>query len=114
MILLGVRRWKDHLPEAGALFAGGIGKRSLPDSIETFVQETRRAELAHWWALTAGPAFALWNPLRGVVLMVTYGVVVNAPFIAIQRYNRYRAQRLLARRAASPRGTGPDGRQVEG
>ena len=93
-------------------FAGGISKRRLPDSIETFVQETRRAELAHWWALTAGPVFALWNPLRGVVLMVTYGVVVNAPFIAIQRYNRYRAQRLLARRARPP--GRPDGRQVDG
>lgn len=110
---LAIRRWKDRLPEAGAVFAGGIGKRRLPDSIDTFTRETRRAELAHWWALMAGPAFALWNPLRGVVLMVTYGVLVNAPFIAIQRYNRYRAQRLLARRARNRQGTGRDGPQVD-
>ena len=82
-----------------ALFPGGISKRHLPDSLEVFVRETRRAELAHWWALAAGPVFALWNPPLGVVLMVLYGIVVNAPFIAIQRYNRARAQRLLHRRA---------------
>ena len=48
-------------------------------------------------ACASGPLFALWNPPVGVVLMVAYGVVVNAPFIAIQRYNRARAERLLAR-----------------
>jgi glycosyl-4,4'-diaponeurosporenoate acyltransferase len=96
---LRVRRWKDRLPEAGALFTGGISKRHLPDSLAVFVRETRRAELAHWWAVAASPVFALWNPLSGVALMVGYGVAVNAPFIAIQRHNRHRAQRLLTRRA---------------
>ena len=110
---LGVRRWKDRLPEAGALFAGGISKRHLPDLLETFVVETRRAELAHWWALAAGPVSALWNPLLGVVLMVAYGVAANAPFIVIQRYNRPRAQRVLARRARLARATGTDGHQGE-
>jgi len=97
---LRVPRWKDRLPEAGALFAGGISKRHLPESIELFVRETRRAELAHWWAISASPVFALWNPPIGVLLMVTYGIAVNAPFIVIQRHNRIRAQRLLRRRTA--------------
>jgi len=97
---LGVRRWKDRLPEAGALFPGGVSKRHLPASIELFVRETRRAELAHWWAIAASPVFALWNPPFGVVLMVAYGLAVNAPLIVIQRHNRVRAQRLLRRRAS--------------
>ena len=96
---LRVPRWKDRLPEAGALFAGGISKRHLPASIELFVRETRRAELAHWWAIAASPMFALWNPPIGVVLMITYGLAVNAPFVVIQRCNRVRAQRLLRRGA---------------
>jgi hypothetical protein len=33
---------------------------------------------------------------------VGYGVAVNAPFIAIQRFNRQRAQRVLAARGATP------------
>lgn len=96
---LRIRRWKDHLPEAGALFAGGISKRHLGvTDLDRFVAETRRAERGHWLALAGSPLFVLWNPPSGVVLMVAYGVVVNAPFIAVQRYNRQRAQRLLARR----------------
>ena len=95
---LGIRRWKDRLPEAGALFPGGITKRHVGSSLEGFVRETRRAELAHWWAMAGGPVSALWNPPLGTVLMIAYGAGVNAPFIAVQRYNRARARRLLARR----------------
>lgn len=100
---LGIRRWKDRLPEAGAFFAGGMTKRTLPGradgGIERFVVETRRAELAHWWSFLGLPLCVLWNGVPGVVLMCTYGLVVNLPLIAIQRYNRGRAERVLAVRA---------------
>jgi glycosyl-4,4'-diaponeurosporenoate acyltransferase len=99
---LGIRRWKDRLPEAGALFPGGTSKRHVGTSLEVFVRETRRAEMAHWWAAAGGPVAALWNPPAGAVLMAAYGVGVNAPFIAIQRYNRARAERLLLQRGAPP------------
>ncbi len=104
-----IDRWKDHLPEAGALFDGGVSKRVLrsgPDGLHELVRESRRAELAHWGALASGPLFALWNPpaLAGALLL--YSVAANAPCIAIQRYNRQRAQRVVARRAlAAPDGT---------
>lgn len=98
-----IHRWKDRVPEAGALFPGGVSKRALPArdraGLELFVRETRRAELAHWWALACGPAFALWNPPAAAATLVAYGVGVNAPFIAIQRYNRQRAQAVLVRLA---------------
>ena len=96
--VLRIRGWKDHLPEAGAFFSGGVSKRALTGSLvgglPRFVAETRRAERGHWLALAAGPLFALWNPPSGLGLMVAYGVVVNAPFIAVQRYNRLRAMAL--------------------
>ena len=104
---LRVRRWKGRLPEAGAVFRGGISKRRLPASLAVFVRETRRAELAHWWALAAGPLFALWNPPAGVVMMIAYGVAVNAPFIIVQRSNRSRAQRVLTRQAHRGSGSAP-------
>ena len=98
---LHIHRWKDRLPEAGALFEGGVSKRELPardvGGLTTFVRETRRAELAHWWALSCSPLFLLWNPPLPAVLLVAYGVLVNVPFIAIQRYNRSRTMPLLAR-----------------
>ena len=101
--LLWINRWKDRLPEAGALFAGGVSKRRLPSydvaGLELFVRETRRAELGHWWAMACSPLFVLWNPPLAAALLVTYGVAVNVPFIAIQRYNRIRTRALLARLA---------------
>jgi glycosyl-4,4'-diaponeurosporenoate acyltransferase len=100
---LRIHRWKDRLPEAGALFAGGVSKRALPAydvaGLELFARETRRAELAHWWAMACGPVFVLFNPPLAASLLVLYGVVVNLPFILIQRYNRFRTQPLLDRLA---------------
>jgi glycosyl-4,4'-diaponeurosporenoate acyltransferase len=100
---LRIHRWKDKVPEAGGLFRGGISKRRLPAydeaGLRLFVRETRRAELAHWWAMSCGPLFVLWNPPLAAGLLVGYGVAVNLPFIAIQRYNRFRVQALLERRS---------------
>jgi glycosyl-4,4'-diaponeurosporenoate acyltransferase len=106
---LRIHRWKDRLPEAGALFDGGISKRELPArdvaGLRVFVRETRRAELTHWWAMACSPLFLIWNPPLAAALLVAYGVLVNLPFILIQRYNRFRTQALLARleRRGTPR-----------
>lgn len=98
---LRIHRWKDRLPEAGALFAGGVSKRQLPSAdvagLELFVLETRRAELGHWWAMACSPLFVLWNPPLPAWLLMGYGVLVNLPFILIQRYNRFRTQAILER-----------------
>jgi glycosyl-4,4'-diaponeurosporenoate acyltransferase len=100
---LRIHRWKDRLPDAGDLFRGGVSKRHVPAydvaGLRLFVRETRRAELAHWWAMCCGPVFVLWNPPLAAVLLIGYGVAVNLPFIAIQRYNRFRIEALLERRA---------------
>lgn len=98
---LRIHRWKDRLPEAGAVFAGGMSKRALPAydvaGLELFARETRRAELAHWWAMACGPVFVLWNPPLAAALLITYGIAVNLPFILIQRYNRFRIEAVLGR-----------------
>jgi glycosyl-4,4'-diaponeurosporenoate acyltransferase len=98
---LRIQRWKDRLPEAGDLFGDGLSKRQLPaydaDGLQLFARETRRAELAHWWALSCGPVFVLWNPPLAAALLIGYGVVVNLPFIAIQRYNRFRIAAVIGR-----------------
>jgi glycosyl-4,4'-diaponeurosporenoate acyltransferase len=104
-----IRRWKDRLPEAGAFFAGGMSKRTMPSrrdgGVERFAVETRRAELAHWMSLIPLPLCALWNPPAGVAVMALYGLGVNAPFILVQRYNRARCQRVLAVGFERSRGT---------
>lgn len=100
---LRIDRWKDRMPEAGALFRGGVSKRRLPSydvaGLQLFARETRRAELAHWWCMGCGLLFLLWNPPLPAALLVGYGVVANLPCILIQRYNRSRIQSLIARRS---------------
>jgi glycosyl-4,4'-diaponeurosporenoate acyltransferase len=105
--VLRVRRWKDHLPEAGDLFTGGLSKRALPsndlDGIQRFAVETRRAERAHWMSLVPLPLCVLWNPPVGVAVMTAYGLAVNLPFIVVQRFNRARCLGVLDRRPSCDR-----------
>lgn len=106
---LRVPLWKDALPEAGAFFAGGVSKRHVGGTCDAallrFASLTRRAEMGHWMALFAAPLFGLWNPPLIVLMMVAYGAAANAPFIAIQRYNRVRVLRIVSRRARRTRVT---------
>lgn len=100
---LRVRRWKDALPEAGALFAAGRSKRHL-DSPSTadlarFRVETVRAERVHWLILASTPVHLIWCRPAIAAGMVAFGVLFNVPFIVIQRYNRGRLDAVLARRA---------------
>ena len=101
---VGVRRWKDRLPEAGALF-GGASKRRIgsltPDGLVRFGAETRRAEYVHWAVPAALPVMALWNPPWLLAAMGVYAVAANGPCLVVQRYNRARVERLLARRATA-------------
>jgi glycosyl-4,4'-diaponeurosporenoate acyltransferase len=100
---LRIDRWKDKVPEAGGFFRGGVSKRHLPAydpaGLELFVRETRRAELAHWWAMACGLLFVLWNSPPAATLLIGYGVVANLPFIVSQRYNRFRIHALIERRS---------------
>ena len=100
---LGIRAWKDHLPEAGGLLRDGFSKRQLASAelgyLDRFARETSRAEFGHWltWALAL--TFFLWTPAWMGLFMVVYGGLVNAPFILVQRYNRARLRRFITRSA---------------
>jgi glycosyl-4,4'-diaponeurosporenoate acyltransferase len=101
---LRVLRWKDRLPEAGAFFAGGRAKRSIgrptDEALRSFRRETIRAERVHWSIAATGPLHLLWcRPTVGLG-MVAFGVLFDAPFIVVQRANRGRIERVLARRPA--------------
>lgn len=53
--------------------------------------------MAHWTMLLAAPVFFLWNPWWADLIMVAYGVLANVPCILVQRHNRLRFARVLAR-----------------
>jgi glycosyl-4,4'-diaponeurosporenoate acyltransferase len=103
---LRIKRWKRHLPEAGALFAGGFDKKHLRATDMVYLlshaRETRRAELGHWLAAACAPLFFLWNPWPVGVVMLGYAVAANGPCIAAQRYNRLRLDRIVRLRPREP------------
>jgi len=100
---LGIKHWKDWLPDAARWFSGGFAKGGLadtrPDYLHRFIRETWRGELCHWCALGCAPVFFLWNPWWADLIMVGYGLLANLPCILAQRYNRLRLRRLLSRRS---------------
>jgi glycosyl-4,4'-diaponeurosporenoate acyltransferase len=97
------------IPEAGTFFADGFSKRRVvtrdPAYLERFLIETRRAELAHWLVMVIAAVFVLWNPWWMVMIMVAYAFVANIPCLLVQRYNRARLLRVLARQKRSTRFT---------
>ena len=65
-VILGIRSWKDRLPDWGGRFRGGFFKRSLetssPEYLQRFILETCRGEAVHWAVLSMALPFFLWNP----------------------------------------------------
>jgi glycosyl-4,4'-diaponeurosporenoate acyltransferase len=101
---LRIKAWKDILPEAGS-WLGGESKKRLPThdraGLARFVPELGRAETVHWVSLCTGPLHLLWCPLWLGLCMVAFGLG-NLPFVAVQRYNRARIGRALARHPGGP------------
>ena len=99
---LRVRRWKAMLPDGASWVGGTFRKRNLErrDSayIRQLVIETRRGEAAHWLMLGCFPIFCFWNPPLVCLVMAFYAAAANLPCIAVQRYNREIAMRLLQHR----------------
>jgi glycosyl-4,4'-diaponeurosporenoate acyltransferase len=99
-----VERWKDRLPEAGGWLPGGISKRRVPGrsgaDLALLARETRRAEAVHVVSGLAGIAATAWNPAALAAANVVFALVFESPFVVVQRYNRARIERVLARRRA--------------
>ncbi|WP_188889504.1 glycosyl-4,4'-diaponeurosporenoate acyltransferase CrtO family protein [Paenibacillus radicis (ex Gao et al. 2016)] len=96
---IGIRLWKDWLPEGSVLLKEAFSKRSLssrhPHYYDKFALEAYRGEWTHWLCMVPAPLFFLWNePLYGWA-MVGYAVAANLPFIMVQRYNRFRLERII-------------------
>ncbi len=98
---LGIRGWKDRLPEAGALYRGGFSKRNLQGTdtshVRVFVRETCRAEAGHWCTVLLSFTFFAWLPWWIALFMPPVGLLGNIPCIAVQRYNRPRLRQLQRR-----------------
>ena len=96
--------WKRWIPDAGGALPGGVPKASLvrrdAAALRRLVVETHRAELVHWLLWPAGLLTALWLPPTGVLVNVVFATLFNLPCVLLQRFNRGRLRRCLARMGA--------------
>lgn len=103
---LRIKRWKDRLPEAGAVFAGGVTKRRLDGrtraDLLAFAAETRRAELVHGTLIVAAAVFVVVSPWLPAAIMIAYSLAANLPCLLVQRYNRARVTAILGLGVSPP------------
>lgn len=94
-----VKKWKSRIIEGSSIAKESYDKSHLHGTkrsdLSTFAAETRRAELTHWMLILPAPLFFLWNPIWAGWVMIIYALIVNLPFIIIQRYNRGRILMIL-------------------
>jgi len=99
--------WKDKLPQ----YNKGFNKRNLPNEIskeyiELFINVTCQAETVHYAIIPLGyfsVFFSLLthNPKHWVLIFIVIATFIgmgNAVFSLIQRYNRFRLERLLSQK----------------
>ena len=95
-------KWQSKVPDMSRLFkklmpAKALTQKTAQD-LPLMIQETCVAELTHGLLCIAGLfLLKIWPGTGGVFLTVIYIVFGNLPFLLIQRYNRPRLQKLLAR-----------------
>ena len=106
---LRVKDWQNKVPDMSRVFtklmpAKKLNAGTLAD-IPRMLEETCVAEFIHVVLSVLGLACLwLWPGFGGAAVTLVYILLGNVPFIIIQRYNRPRLQRLLARRGRGGKG----------
>ncbi len=97
--ILKIRWWKKWIPDGATIFNEGFKKKNLQGTqknyIQNFIEETRRAEYSHILQIFPCFTFFIFNEFSIAMIMVIYALAFNLPLIWLQRYNRFRFQRLL-------------------
>ena len=100
--LLGVKKWKEKVPDMSRILPKVMPSKRLPRSftagqVELMVQETCVAEMTHTLLAVVGVGCVfLWKGFWGWAASVVY-MLCNIPDIIIQRYNRPKLMRILQR-----------------
>ena len=94
--VLKINRWKDHLPQY--IGKNGFSKEHLEtvslDYVDRFITETCRGEWNHVMNCTLVFVLFILNPFTLALILSLLLLLGNTPFIIIQRYNRFRLQKL--------------------
>lgn len=94
-----VKVWKTLLPEVSDFVKSVFRKKRLwaftKDYLAYFILESCKAELTHWLIIYSAFFISLWNSISASWTVFWLSVILNYPYIIIQRYNRPRLIRFV-------------------
>lgn len=93
-----VKRWKPYMPEISDVLFTRFSKKHLQKSdsqyLKMFLLESCKAELTHWVIILSSVFFLCWG-IGTMLRFLLLAVLLNLPYIIMQRYNRPRLIRLI-------------------
>jgi len=102
---IGIHRWHNLVPNMSRILPFMMPAKNLKgnwmERLPLMIHETCVAELIHWLLCISGLyCLHLWPGTGGVLIVIFYILVLNLPYILIQRYNRPRLLLLLQKSIA--------------
>lgn len=90
---LGIKKWKAKLPEmsriTSLIFPKKLKNNMTSEDFDRLVKESCIAELSHYVLCVCSMGiYYIWRGKIGTFLALVYGVLCNATYVIIQRYNR--------------------------
>lgn len=107
---LRIRKWHKKVLDMSRILPGLMPAKSLSgdygQNLPVMIQETCVAEVVHIAVSVAGlRCLWMWPGIGGVTVTAIHIVLLNLPFILIQRYNRPRLIRLQKKLEKKKEGT---------
>ena len=107
---LGIRRWQNKVLDMSRILPCLMPAKNLSGDYEerlpVMIQETCVAEIVHITVSIAGlRCLRMWPGIGGITVTAIHIVLLNLPFILIQRYNRPRLIRLQKKLEKKKEGT---------
>ncbi len=98
---IGIHKWKDRMPDASKkhkdMYEKKVNIQPNGENLRRLIQETCVAEAVHYQLIFLSlPVTRIWPGLPGVIVFILC-IVGNGIFALIQRYNRPRLVKALAR-----------------
>lgn len=96
---LNIRKWQAKVPDMSRILPFMMPPKNLSGDyaqrLPVMIRETCVAEVTHITVSILGlPCLKIWPGMGGVMVTAIFVLLLNVPFILIQRYNRPRLIRL--------------------
>ena len=104
LVALGVRKWKDKIPEAGGTLVGfskrEVKDKSNPEYLYQFMVETVYGEVMHFWGFIFSFLVFAYKPAQFWIVYLPLfltNFLINFLPVMVQRYNRPKLMKAYER-----------------